>query len=147
MLVLTGDDEGKFNLSASSGELKLVATLDYETTPSYTLVIHARDNDLAGNVKFAVFIVNVNVLDMNDNAPAFSQSEYEVNVAEDAVIGSSVFKFLASDPDGGLNGLVSYSVDFSNASEYWRLNSSTGEITVNGKITGGKKGQGRENPR
>ena len=140
MRVLTGNDEGKFILNASSGVLKLVATLDYETTPSYTLVIHARDNDPAGNVKFVVFTVHVNVLDMNDNAPTFSQSQYEVNVAEDAVIGSSVFKFSASDPDGGLNGLVSYSIDYSNASEFWSLNSSTGELTVNGKITRRKKG-------
>lgn len=129
-----GNDEGKFTINASSGEVKLVSELDYETSASYTLVIHARDNDPTANVKFAVFTVYVNVLDMNDNTPTFSQSQYEVNVTEDTAIGCSVFKFLASDPDAGLNGLVSYSVVFSNYSRFWSLNSSTGELTVNGKI-------------
>ena len=112
-----------------------MSTFDYENASSYTVVIHASDNDHAGNVKYAIFTVYVSVLDMNDNAPEFSQSLYQVNVGEDAAIGSSVFTFLASDPDGGLNGLVSYSVVFSNSSEFWNLNSSTGELTVNGKAS------------
>ena len=131
---VSGNDEGKFTINSTTGELKLESTLDYENTSSYILVIHARDNDNTGNVKYSVFTVHVSVLDMNDNAPSFSQSLYEVDVNEDAAIGSSVFKFLASDPDGGLNGLVSYSVVFSNSSEFWSLNSSTGELTVKGKL-------------
>ena len=104
--------------------------LDYENTSSYTLVIHARDSDNQN----AVFTVHVNVLDMNDNTPTFSESQYDVNVGEDAAIGSSVFTFLASDPDSGMNGLVTYTLMFSNASEFWGLNSSTGELTVKGRL-------------
>ena len=120
-------------INTSSGELRLVSTLDYETSPSYTLIIHARDNDPEGNVKYAVFSLHVTVLDMNDNVPTFSQSQYSVNVGEDAALGSSVFTFLATDPDSGLNGLISYSMVSSDSSEFWRLNSSTGELIVNGK--------------
>ena len=123
-----------FTLNASTGELKLVSSLDYETSSWYTLVIHAQDNDNTGNVKFAIFTVYVTVLDQNDNAPTFSQDLYEVDVDEGAAIGSTVFTFLAPDPDDGLNGLVSYSIISSNYSnEFWNLNSSTGELTVNGK--------------
>lgn len=130
----TGNDEGMFTINASTGELKLVSSLDYETSSSYTLVIHARDNDNTGNVKFAIFTVYVTVLDLNDNAPEFSQDLYEVDVDEDAAVGSAVFTFLAPDPDDGLNGLVSYSIVSSNYStEFWSLNSSTGELTINGK--------------
>lgn len=120
-------------INSSSGELRLVSMLDYETCPSYTLVIHARDNDPAGNVRFVLFTVKVTVLDMNDNVPTFSQSQYAVNVGEDAALGSSVFRFFASDPDGGLNGLVSYSIVVNDSTEFWLLNASTGELTVNGK--------------
>ena len=134
-----GNDAGKFSLNASTGDLKLVSSLDYETSSSYTLQIHARDNDNAGNVKFALFTVYVIVLDLNDNAPTFTQPQYQVNVDEDTAVGSKVFTFLASDPDGGLNGLVSYSVLEGNSSEYnelWSLNTTTGELTVNGKKMG-----------
>lgn len=126
-----------FTLNASTGELKLVSSLDYEKSSWYTLVIRAQDNDNAGNVKFAIFTVYVTVLDQNDNAPTFSQDLYEVDVDEDAAIGATVFTFLAPDPDDGLNGLVSYSIISTNySSEFWNLNSSTGELTVNGKKAG-----------
>ena len=127
-------------INSSSGELRLVSMLDYETSPSYTLVIHARDNDPAGNVRFVVFTVKVTVLDMNDNVPTFSQSQYAVNVGEDTALGSSVFRFFASDPDGGLNGLVSYSLVGNDSTELWLLNASTGELTVNGKRALGGRG-------
>ena len=88
-------------------------------------------------MKYAFFTVYVSVLDLNDNAPTFSQSRYEVNVDEDTAVGLEVFTFLASDPDGGLNGLVSYSMLLRNSSEFsdglWSLNSSTGKLTLNGK--------------
>ena len=132
--MLTGNGEGMFAINSSTGELRLVSSLDYENYSSYTLVIHARDNDDTGNVKFAIFTVYVSVLDMNDNAPTFSEPLYEVDVDEDAAVGSTVFTFLAPDPDDGLNGLVSYSIISSNYStEFWNLNSSTGELTINGK--------------
>lgn len=117
-------------MNSTTGELKLISELDYENTSSYTLVIHASDSDNQN----AVFTVHVNVLDMNDNTPTFSESQYDVNVGEDTAIGSGVFTFLASDPDSGMNGLVTYTLMFSNASEFWVLNSSTGELTVKGRL-------------
>ena len=132
--MLTGNDEGMFTINASAGELSLVSSLDYEECSSYTLVIHARDNDDTGNVKFAIFTVYATVLDINDNAPNFSEPLYEVDVDEDTAVGSTVFTFLAPDPDDGLNGLVSYSIISSNySSEFWSLNSSNGELIINGK--------------
>ena len=135
--MLTGNDDGMFTINASTGELRLVSSLDYEDCSSYTLAVHARDNDNTGNVKFAIFTVYVTVLDLNDNTPTFSKALYEVDVDEDAAVGSTVFTFLAPDPDSGLNGLVSYSIFSSNySSEFWNLNSSTGELTINGKEKG-----------
>ena len=135
--MFTGNDEGMFAINASTGELRLMSSLDYENCSSYTLVIHARDNDDTGNVAFAIFTVYVSVLDLNDNAPTFSEPLYEVDIDEDAAVGSTVFTFFAPDPDHGLNGLVSYSIISSNySSEFWSLNSSTGELTINGKKKG-----------
>ena len=132
--MLTGNDEGMFTINASTGELRLVSSLDYEERSSYTLLIHARDNDDTGNVKFAVFTVYATVLDLNDNAPKFSEPLYEVDVDEDAAVGSTVFTFVAPDSDDGLNGLVSYSIISSNySSEFWSLNASTGKLIINGK--------------
>lgn len=65
------------------------------------------------------------VLDVNDNAPVFTQPQYEVDVQETAAVGASVLKVTANDADAGDNGRVSYHlIDPSDAftideSEHW----------------------------
>ena len=45
-----GNTGGAWDLDAATGELKLVGTLDYETTPSYHLTIEARSGPAAATV-------------------------------------------------------------------------------------------------
>ena len=130
---LLGNDAGRFSLNSSTGILRLVSQLDYEETPSYTIVIHAQDNDQDGNVKFAPFTVDVTVGDTNDNAPEFNQSHFSIDVPEDTAIGASVFQASAEDPDGGLNGLVSYALVPNDFSSSWALNASTGVLSPTGR--------------
>ena len=132
---LSDNEKGKFVLNSSTGVLELISELDYEDVQSYTLMIHARDNDNTGNVRFAECIVYVTVIDVNDNSPTFGSSHYDLDIDEDITIGFVVFTFAANDPDGGLNGLVSYNIVSSNDSQFWNLNSSTGELRVAGKLT------------
>ena len=55
--------------------------------------------------------VRVIVTDVNDDSPKFdlpSPGGYDVTLATDAPIGTSVVKVTAVDPDLGDNGLVRY---------------------------------------
>uniref|UniRef100_A0A803TRC8 Cadherin domain-containing protein n=1 Tax=Anolis carolinensis TaxID=28377 RepID=A0A803TRC8_ANOCA len=52
--------------------------------------------------------VNVRVLDLNDNPPAFAQETYAAEVPEDLPVGALVLQLEATDPDEGSNGHVSY---------------------------------------
>jgi len=55
--------------------------------------------------------IRVTVIDVNDNSPKFdlpSPGGYDVTLATDAPIGTSVVKVTAIDPDLGDNGLVRY---------------------------------------
>ena len=54
----------------SDGSLVLRFKLDYETTTSYNLTISASDDGFPRLSGTAVLIINV--LDVNDNAPAFT---------------------------------------------------------------------------
>ncbi|XP_047001442.1 cadherin-99C [Schistocerca americana] len=55
--------------------------------------------------------VIVRVSDVNDNAPVFLDTPYEVTVPELTPVGSTVFRGLkAVDADAGVNALVEYSV-------------------------------------
>ncbi|XP_074913232.1 protocadherin beta-4-like [Buteo buteo] len=52
--------------------------------------------------------IHIVVLDVNDNAPIFTQERYVGQVLENAAEGSVVLRVVATDQDAGPNGEVSY---------------------------------------
>ena len=87
----------EFLLNASTGELTTQRALDFETTPSYSLTVIARDSgipQLSSTVR-----VFVQVIDENDVRPRFSNSSISVQISELASVGSTVIQVQASDPD------------------------------------------------
>ncbi|NXP16278.1 PCDGH protein, partial [Scytalopus superciliaris] len=105
--------EAPLSIVASSGgsykrpELVLAKALDREEAAFHELVLRASDGGdpaLTGTAR-----IRVTVLDVNDNAPVFSQAEYTVCVPEDVPVGSVLVTVTATDADEGLNGNVKYS--------------------------------------
>lgn len=89
-------------------DLALLRRLDRERADAYRLLVEAWDGGSprrSGRLQ-----VEIQVLDENDNAPAFEQSEYRARVPEDAPAGSPVCRLVATDPDLGANGEVRYSL-------------------------------------
>nr|XP_056711025.1 protocadherin-23 [Euleptes europaea] len=87
-------------------DLVLLRRLDREQEDTYRLLVEAWDGGSprrSGRLR-----VEVQVLDENDNAPAFERAEYRAAVREDAPAGSAVCQLRASDPDAGANGEVRY---------------------------------------
>ncbi|XP_015453589.1 protocadherin alpha-8-like, partial [Pteropus alecto] len=87
--------------------LVLRKSLDREKIPEHNLLLTATDGgkpELTGTVQLLVI-----VLDVNDNAPSFDQSEYEVRIFENSDNGTIVIRLNASDPDEGANREISYS--------------------------------------
>uniref|UniRef100_A0A671Q5J3 Protocadherin gamma-C5-like n=1 Tax=Sinocyclocheilus anshuiensis TaxID=1608454 RepID=A0A671Q5J3_9TELE len=77
--------------------------------------------------------VNVKMLDVNDNAPLFSQSSYTIYINENNLAGVSLFSVSAVDIDQDKNAILTYSVlDLSSnqvpASSYFYINSENGTI-------------------
>lgn len=62
--------------------------MDYESCKDFYLVVEAKDGGTPA--LSAVTTVNVNVTDVNDNAPKFSQVVYSAVISEDAAVGDSV---------------------------------------------------------
>lgn len=52
--------------------------------------------------------VEIELTDVNDESPRWSESSYTAVVAENTAVGSAVTNVLATDPDLGVNGLVHY---------------------------------------
>ena len=64
--------------------------------------------------------VTVNITDINDNRPLFSESSYETAVVENTTTGETVLVVRATDSDSGSNGEITY--DFqSPISKWWPI--------------------------
>ncbi|XP_077793364.1 protocadherin beta-14-like isoform X1 [Macaca mulatta] len=111
-------------------ELVLDRALDYEQEAELRLTLTALDG--GSPPKSGTTLVLIKVLDINDNAPEFPQSLYEVQVPEDRPIGSWIVTISAKDLDAGNYGKISYT--FFHASEDIRktfeINPISGEVNL-----------------
>ncbi|XP_067851871.1 protocadherin gamma-A6-like [Heptranchias perlo] len=105
--------------------------LDRETAPLYNISISAWDGGSPPLLTSKT--ISVSITDINDNAPRFTQSSYNVYLMENNTPGASIFAVTALDYDLDQNGEVSYSIlenqilDAS-ASAYVTINSRNGTI-------------------
>ncbi|KAM4875300.1 protocadherin gamma-A1-like [Thomomys bottae] len=110
-------------------EMVLQSSLDREEAAVHHLFLTASDG---GNpVRSGTLCIQVQVVDANDNPPAFTQEEYHVSVLENVQPGTPLLIVNATDPDEGANGEVTYSfhnVDHKVA-QIFHLDSHTGEIS------------------
>ncbi|KAL6048632.1 hypothetical protein STEG23_002317 [Scotinomys teguina] len=111
-------------------ELVLDRALDREEQPELSLTLTALDGGSPPRTGTAQ--VHILVLDVNDNAPEFTQSLYEVQVLEKSPVGSVIITVSASDLDTGNFGTISYV--FFHASEEilktFQLNPISGDIQL-----------------
>uniref|UniRef100_A0A8C3U2E5 Cadherin domain-containing protein n=1 Tax=Catharus ustulatus TaxID=91951 RepID=A0A8C3U2E5_CATUS len=93
----------KFVVDAETGTISLQEQLDFEDTRGYMLLVEARD----GGGLVAHCKVEVEVLDVNDNAPEITILSLTSPVPEDSPTGTVVALLNVNDPDSGENGQVS----------------------------------------
>ncbi|XP_057205147.1 protocadherin alpha-3-like isoform X12 [Triplophysa rosa] len=115
--------------------LVLQKALDRETTSRHKLLLTALDGGRPP--KTGTMEIIVDVLDVNDNMPVFTQDVYSVTLKENVPVGTIVVQVNATDMDDGTNGEIFYTfgsdID-SKLLKLFDLNSNTGEITVIGPI-------------
>lgn len=123
--ILSGNANGSFEMDPSNGGLSTVRSLDREATPNFTLVIRA--SDLGSPQQYSEKTMKIVLQDVNDNAPAFSQSSYTTSVYENQV-ESNIITVAASDGDVGNDGLVTYEIIYGNDGGVFTINSQTGQV-------------------
>ncbi|XP_070692797.1 protocadherin Fat 2 [Pempheris klunzingeri] len=89
-----------FHIDFKTGVLTVTNPLDYESQTMHVLTVRATDSVTGA---FSEASIEIEVEDVNDNAPVFSKLSYSVNIAEGLQIGTSVVQLSASDGDSGRN--------------------------------------------
>ncbi|KAL9836553.1 LOW QUALITY PROTEIN: protocadherin alpha-8-like [Geothlypis trichas] len=92
------------SVNPNTGEIHLTAALDFEEVSVFDFRIEARDQGTPPLSSHC--IVELEVLDVNDNAPEVWVTSLSVPVPEDASLGTVVALLSVSDRDSGENGLV-----------------------------------------
>lgn len=105
--------------------------LDYERERKVVFQVVAREIDTAER-RSSTATVTVSILDMNDNAPNFTQSQYIFSVLEDAAVGQRIGDILARDQDSGSYGNISYSLRGGN--NKFRVDGLSGALSLNGPL-------------
>ncbi|XP_064886147.1 protocadherin alpha-3-like [Columba livia] len=93
-----------FRIDPKRGEIRLTGGLDFEDVRLHEIQIEATDEGmppLSGHCS-----VELEVLDVNDNAPEVWVTSLSVPVPEDASVGTVVALLSVSDRDSGANGRV-----------------------------------------
>lgn len=135
-VTLTGGD-GHFGLTTRDNIIYLMIVslpLDREMKPNYTLSVEATDTGTPP--LHAHRTINLQVTDINDNAPEFKQQIYHANVMEVSDPGTSVVQVQASDKDEGNNSAVTYSLKESPEahSEWFQIDPRSGLVTTRAHV-------------
>lgn len=122
----TSDRERQlFSIDATTGEVRVSGTLDYEESSSYQIYVQATDRGpvpMAGHCK-----VLVDIIDVNDNAPEVVLTDLYSPVPEDVALNTVVALLSVNDQDSGSNRKVSLGLE---ASLPFRLNGFGNSYTL-----------------
>ncbi|XP_069130300.1 protocadherin Fat 1-like isoform X3 [Argopecten irradians] len=126
--IVAGNRQEKFSLNPDTGSLYVLGELDYEITHQYILTIVARDRGVVPLSSTAY--VTINVTDVNDNTPAFTQASYSVRVNESEKVSSIVVRVSASDADSPPNSVLTYSISDGDRLDNFEINPKDGTIRI-----------------
>ncbi|KAL8590527.1 hypothetical protein ACOMHN_010963 [Nucella lapillus] len=118
-----------------SGIIKVKKKLDFDRNPGhlYELIVYATDK---GTPPKSSFInVRVKVTNVNDEAPEFQSKKIEIDVDENAAIGTVIAIIQAVDKDG--DAVTYYFSPRRIEHEVFRINPDSGLITLARSVLGG----------
>ncbi|CAH0398993.1 unnamed protein product [Chilo suppressalis] len=117
---------------SASVTLRLNSSLDYEDPNQRKFILEVIAEELHTLPRLSSKAsVTISLIDVNDNAPQFTEEPYSATVAEAAAAGTKVAIVKATDRDTGRFGTEGIVYNLSgNGAELFRVDNRTGLITV-----------------
>ena len=124
--ISAGNVNHKFDINRHTGVITTKALIDRENRTFYDLVVKATDQ--GSSPLSSLSHVFVNIVDVNDNIPAF-RGPYTVDVNEDEKVGSVVKRVVAVDTDENPR-LVYFFTNGKNSQGAFHIDRFTGDISL-----------------
>lgn len=133
--IITGDDEGVFEVTYPESYLILTKALDREKNDYYHLRIQMMEVGMQQHKEDNSSIINVFVAveDANDEKPVFQPNKYEIELSESVPLKYSITTILAIDNDqpNTPNSEVVYDITSGNDMGIFSIDLVTGILSVN----------------
>ncbi|XP_018410368.1 PREDICTED: protocadherin gamma-B2-like [Nanorana parkeri] len=115
-------------------EIILEKSLDRERQSFYEFVLTAFDGGQPP--KSGSVIVKIDVQDVNDNYPIFSQDKYHIRLHENAPFDFVLISLNATDKDEGSNSKITYAFSqiSENAQQIFVMDRQNGDIKISGNL-------------
>ncbi|KAF7247329.1 Cadherin-23 [Varanus komodoensis] len=110
----------------SAGKVISNRTVDYEEVQWLNFTLRASDNGAPR--RSAEIPVYLEIVDINDNNPIFSQPSYQKPVFEDVPLGTVILRVRATDADSGRFAQIRYSLG--DGEGKFGINPNTGDIYI-----------------
>ncbi|XP_061491222.1 cadherin-23 isoform X10 [Rhineura floridana] len=110
----------------SAGKVVSNRTVDYEEVQWLNFTVRASDNGYPR--RSAEMPVYLEIVDINDNNPIFSQLSYQKPVFEDVPLGTVILRVRATDADSGRFAQIQYSLG--DGEGKFGINPNTGDIYI-----------------
>lgn len=119
-----------FAIDSNTGAIRITAALDYEQRNVFRFTVQVHDLGMPRLFAEAAANVTIEVIDVNDCPPAFSQNTYEATVVVPTYKGVEVIQVNATDSDSGPNSNLLLSISEGNIGDKFRMDPATGVISV-----------------
>ena len=142
-LIIT-EDSGSVPFALNENHIVATSTILFAAEKRrYTFNVRAADNGDPPLTSSTDAEVVINIVDNTDRVPYLQPTVIEQDLAEDTPAGTSLLQLKATDPDSGIFGQLTFSLEVSKDASTFTVNAQTGELTLVNNSTLDYKTQNR----
>lgn len=137
-LLLSSTYSDSFNISTTITNdetivrLTVVNAFDHETISTFNLTVQAFDTGYIEFRRTSEVTVMIEILDVNDNLPEFTQEMFATVLGENATVGYQFYQLTANDNDTVVDAVLNYTL--LNYKDVFAVDQASGWLSVNGMI-------------
>ncbi|XP_008547987.1 protein dachsous isoform X1 [Microplitis demolitor] len=132
--VIAEETSWLFRVDNFTGVITTAGPLDRECQSTFNFMVIATDSG-SYDAKSTSIPIEINLTDINDNAPVFTETPFKATVPVTTQPGHTIIQVKAKDPDAGLNGEITYAFLNDNEKSKFRIHQNSGVLTATTSLT------------